>query len=116
MATIKRRRPEGTKGGRPVGRRFWFAPADGDKYPSESAIIRTDRIESTDMTFDSWAWALEQMKDAHEPQWLVIPIDQHDEKRDRNVARSSVWRTAKRHGLSIATEYVAPNLYVAISE
>jgi len=103
MAVIKRR-PPGHNGGRPVTRAFWFSPHIDGKYPSESESIRTNRLPDDPNM---------QVEDL----WLVIPIDQEDEKRDVTRARASVWRTAQaRKGLNVVSEYVKPNLYVTIAE
>lgn len=110
---VLRRRAPGKQGGRPVRRRFWFAPRDGDKYPSESVLIRNNVVE-TDIKQPSWSWALSKM--ATEGLWLVIPVHQDREQTDLRTARSSVWRTAHRRGIEVTSEYVKPNLYVAVTE
>ena len=117
MGTVKRRRAPGKSGGRPVDRKFWFAQGDGDKYPSESPSIRNNVLEPDpeDTVLDSWLWALNKMEKTKNSVWLVVPIDQTDEKRDLNVARASIWRTARRNHIELTSEYLAPYLYIALA-
>lgn len=109
------RRPPGKYGGRPVRRSFHFAPRDGDKYPSESQVIRNNKVPDDPNKMMSWSWALQhaQVNDL----WLVVPIRGIDEasvKADINKARAGVWRTGHRQGLELTSEYVYPNLYIKV--
>jgi len=117
MATVKRHKSPGRSGGRPVGRRFWFAPGDGNKNPAESESIRTKVLDvpSNELQQDSWKWALDRMDASNTVMWLVVPIDQTDEQRDLGVARATIWRTARRNKMEVTSEYIAPNLYVALA-
>lgn len=114
MAVI-RRRPPGKKGGRPVSRDFSFAPSDGQKYPSESALIRDERLRRSRLQLPSWSWALDKMQD--EDCWLVVRIigkDEDERKAEVNRVRAAIFRTAGRNSIHVTSEYVAPNIYFSI--
>ena len=115
MKPFPRRRAPGKYGGKPVTRAFHFASRDGDKYPSESVAIRSNKLPDDPNRMPSWSWALS--KASSEDLWLVIPIHGIDEastKADLSHARASVWKTAQRHGLPVTSEYVYPNLYIKV--
>ena len=111
-----KRRAPGKYGGKPVKREFFFAPRDGDKYPSESTVIRNNRLPDSPNRMPSWTWAL--MHAIEQDVWLVVPCGQQSDPeaktRDISMARSGVWRTGQRHGLEMTSEYVYPNLYVKV--
>ena len=116
MGTVVRRRPPGKRGGRPVGRPFYFVKAQGGLYPSESEAIRTNREPDDPNMQLSWAWALGHLE--VNDLWLVLPIDQtKDVRQEVNKARAAVWRTANRKGVPITSQYEKPNLYIkAVNE
>lgn len=111
-----RRRAPGKYGGKPVKRAFHFVRRDGDKYPSESVAIRSNKEPDDPNKMQSWSWALAYA--AANDLWLVVPIrgiDEESVKKDINQARAAIWRTGvTRHGMDLTSEYAYPNLYVKV--
>ena len=98
---------------RPTKRDFYFTKSDGVKYPSMSSIIRKGRVPDDPAHLHSWAWALNKV--SIEDLWLVIPIDpKADYKRECNVLRASIYRTATSLGIHVTSQYVAPTLYFKV--
>ena len=109
-----KRRAPGKYGGKPVSRDFYFAPRDGDKYPSESPAIRGSRLPDDPNKMPSWSWALAHAME-HDL-WLVVPagMDASTRRADISKARAGVWRTGLRRGLEMTSEYVYPNIYIRV--
>lgn len=116
LRPFPRRKVPGHGGGKPVNREFHFAPRDGEKYPSESTVIRERRLPDDPNKSPSWMWAMHYA--AEHDVWLVVPIRGNDEesrRQEKGWVRGSIWRTGKRNGFELTSQYVYPNLYVKVT-
>jgi hypothetical protein len=108
-------RPLGWRGGRKVKRDFWFAQADGDRYPSESDIIQNSVIR-VDNAPASWSWALAhaELNDL----WLVLKVDitsPETRYKELNRARAAVWATGKtRRGMVLTSQVIDDLMYIRV--
>lgn len=112
---LRRRSIPGYRGGRPLGWTFWFAPRDGDLYPSESQVIQSTRFDAEpgDGVNANWMWALAHARTNR--QWLVVGLTGTDPKtvsKEAADVRSSLIRTGVRIGLRLTTQKVGTRLYV----
>lgn len=115
ITPFPRRRAPGRQGGKEVQRLFAFAPRDGNKYPSESSIIRNDRMPTPDSQLASWTWAL-HYAGTHDL-WIVVPIqgsDDDERRADKKSMRAGIWRTGLKNGYDLTSEYVDGNLYIRV--
>jgi hypothetical protein len=113
MQQERRFRPVGLSGGRRVKRDFWFAPAEGNLFPSESESIANGSIVPYNMP-PSWSWAVNHalINDL----WIVIPMQWEtdaERRHETNTVRSSVWRTGKtRRGVNLMSQVWDRKMYI----
>jgi hypothetical protein len=109
---FQRRSIPGSRGGRPLIRRFYFAPRDGNLYPSESAVIRAGRTPPPRDQKASWVWAISHA--SLNGLWIVVPLNGRNDVERASDAKSiaaSINRTAARMGESLTAQRLPDTIY-----